>query len=143
MRAGLAFADIIKVSDDEVELLTGRRDYLAGASALVDTGAKLALVTAGEQGTWYASASGDAGHVPSIKVDAIDTTGAGDTFLGALLSELLDCGAAMEQLSSEKLREIIRFANAAGALCTTGRGAIASMPKREQILDCLEGEEEG
>lgn len=143
MRTGLAFADIVKVSDEEVELLTGHKDYLAGARALVDTGAKLALVTAGEQGTWYASASGDAGHVPSITVNAIDTTGAGDTFLGALLSELLDCGESLEQLSAEKLREIIRFANAAGALCTTGRGAIASMPKREQILHCLEGEEKG
>lgn len=143
MRAGLAFADVVKVSDNEVELLTDRRDYLAGARALVDTGAKLALVTAGEQGAWYASASGEAGHVPSVMVNAIDTTGAGDTFLGALLSELLDCNETLEQLSAKKLREIIRFANAAGALCTTGRGAIASMPKREQILDCLKGEEEG
>lgn len=143
MRSGLAYADVVKVSDDEVALLTGCTDFLAGAKALVDGGTKLALVTAGELGTWYASASGGAGHVPSIRVQTVDTTGAGDTFLGALLGGLLDCGEALERIPDETLRGLIRFANAAGALCTTGRGAIASMPKREHILKCLESENAG
>lgn len=143
MLTGLAFADIVKVSDDEVELLTGCRDFSEGARSLVSGGAKLALVTAGEQGTWYASVSGIEGHIPSIKVDAVDTTGAGDTFLGALLSGLLDYGRDLEGIPEQKLRRIIRFANVAGALCATGRGAIASMPNREQILEQLEREAEG
>ena len=143
MLAGLAFADVGKVSDDEVELLTGCRDFSEGARSLVSGGAKLALVTAGEQGTWYASVSGIEGHIPSIKVDAVDTTGAGDTFLGALLSGLLDYGRDLEGIPEQKLRRIIRFANVAGALCATGRGAIASMPNREQILEQLEREAEG
>lgn len=143
MRSGLAFADVVKVSDDEVELLTGCSDFLEGARALVDGGAKLALVTAGSQGTWYASVSGNEGHIPSVKVDVVDTTGAGDTFLGALLSGLLDCGRNLEEIPEQELRQTIRFANAAGALCTTGRGAIASMPKRERILECLKSEGEG
>lgn len=140
MRSGLAFADVVKVSDDEAELLTGCSDFLSGARALVAGGAKLALVTAGERGTWYASASGGEGHIPSVQVCAVDTTGAGDTFLGALLNGLLDYNGALECISEEALRDIIRFANAAGALCTTGRGAIASMPRREQILECLRTE---
>lgn len=140
MRSGLAFADVVKVSDDEVELLTGCSNFMAGARALVAGGAKLALVTAGDQGTWYASVSGSEGHIPSIKVDAVDTTGAGDTFLGALLSGLLDCGGDPEGIPEQELRRIIRFANVAGALCTTGRGAIASMPKLEQISERLKSE---
>lgn len=139
MRSGLAFADIVKVSDEEVELLTGQTDFAAGAQALVDGGAKLALVTAGERGCWYAAACG-AGYVPSIRVDAVDTTGAGDTFLGALLSGVLDCGCPVEDIVEDKLREIIRFANVAGALCTAGRGAIAAMPSREQVLERLKSE---
>ena len=143
MRSGLAFADVVKVSDGEVELLTGCGDFLAGARALVASGAKLALVTAGDQGTWYACVSGAEGHVPSIKVDAVDTTGAGDTFLGALLGGLLDCGQPLEEIQDVALRNIIRFANVAGALCATGRGAIASMPQRERIEERLKSEEEG
>lgn len=138
MRSGLMYADVVKVSDDEVELLTGCSDFLSGAKALVDRGAKLSFVTAGEQGTWYASSFGGEGHIPSVRVRTVDTTGAGDTFLGALLSGLLDCGKVLECLSDEELQNIIRFANVAGALCTTGRGAIASMPKKEQILNYLE-----
>ena len=142
MRSGLAFADVVKVSDDEVELLTGCGDYLEGARTLVAGGAKLAFVTAGDQGTWYASMSGSEGHIPSIKVDAVDTTGAGDTFLGALLSELLDCGRNLEEIQEQELQRIICFANVAGALCATGRGAIVSMPGREQILEQLKRERE-
>lgn len=137
MRAGLTFADVVKVSDDEVELLTGETDFLSGARALVRGGAKLALVTAGERGTWYAACGGAAGHVPSIPVQAVDTTGAGDTFLGALLSGILEAEQPLETMEDERLRQLIRFANVAGALCTTGRGAIASMPDRETIQHVL------
>lgn len=143
MHSGLAFADVVKVSNDEVELLTGCGGFLEGARALVAGGAKLALVTAGDQGTWYASVSGGEGHIPSVKVDAVDTTGAGDTFLGALLGGLLECGRDLEGIPEQELRQIIRFANVAGALCATGRGAIASMPKRDQILERLKSEGEG
>ena len=78
-----------------------------------------------------------------MNVVAVDTTGAGDTFLGALLGGLLDCGQPLEELNDMALRNIIRFANVAGALCATGRGAIASMPQREQIEERLKSEEEG
>ena len=141
MRSGLKYADIVKASDDEMKLLTGKDDYLEGAKALVAEGAKLGLVTAGNRGTWYASASGCGGHIPAFRVETVDTTGAGDTFLGALLSCVLDRAEPLETLGEEELRSILRFANAAGALCTTGMGAIASMPTREQIDKCLRSEE--
>ena len=60
--------------------------------------------------------------------------------MGALLSGVLDCGCPVEDITEGKLREIIRFANVAGALCTAGRGAIAAMPSREQVLERLKSE---
>lgn len=137
MRSGLEYADIVKVSDDEVELLTGKAGFQQGAEELVRNGAKLALVTAGEHGAWYASASGFCGHIPSFKVNVVDTTGAGDTFLGALLNKLLNQKNGLENISEATLQESIRFASAAGALCTTGFGAIASMPTKRQIEEFL------
>lgn len=133
MKAGLAFADVVKVSDEESEFLTGTADKLSAARELLAAGAKIVLVTAGADGTWYAAAAGQEGHVPSLPVNAVDTTGAGDTFLGAFLSRLLDMERPVEVLRGEELEELIRFANAAGALCTTGKGAIESMPRLEEI----------
>lgn len=143
MRSGLAYAHVVKVSDDEVLLMTGESDFLRGAQALVRGGAQLALVTAGAQGAWYAAASGCCGHVPSLRVRAVDTTGAGDTFLGALLSCLLDRPAGLEAMEDGELRGMVRFACAAGALCTTGMGAISSMPDRRRIEERLKSEEQG
>ena len=137
MRSGLEYADIVKVSDDEVELLTGKAGFQQGAEELVRNGAKLAIVTAGEHGAWYASVSGFCGHIPSFKVNVVDTTGAGDTFLGALLNKVLEQENRLENISETALQESIRFANAAGALCTTGFGAIASMPSEQQIEEFL------
>lgn len=137
MRSGLEYADIVKGSDDEIELLTETDDLLSGAEALVKGGAKIALVTAGAKGTWYASAYGHSGQVPSFPVQTVDTTGAGDTFLGAFLSKLLDRTQPLELITEAELNDYIRFANAAGALCTAGFGAMPSMPTEEQIHDLL------
>lgn len=137
MRAGLEYADIVKVSDNEVELLTGEHDFQRGASSLIRNGAKLALVTAGANGTWYASASGHCGHIPSYKVEVVDTTGAGDTFLGALLSQILDKNIPLNNMSETDIEEAIRFSNVAGALSTTKLGAIPAMPAKKEIEDFL------
>lgn len=138
MRSGLEYADIVKVSDDEIALLTDTEDLLRGAEVLVKGGAKLALVTAGAKGCWYISAYGHSGHVPSFSVQTVDTTGAGDTFLGAFLSQLLNWAQPLERITDAELNATIRFANAAGALCATGFGAVPSMPTEAQIKKILE-----
>lgn len=140
MRQGLQYADIVKVSDNELPLLTDESDFTKGARWLVANGAKLALVTAGEQGTWYAAADCE-GHIPSFTVPTVDTTGAGDTFLGALLYQLQRHDFPINGGREQTLVECIRFANAAGALCTTGYGAIASMPDEEKIINLLTKED--
>ena len=138
LRRGLALADIVKVSDEEAELLTGERDCARAANCLAQGGVKYAFVTAGNRGCWYA-AGGHSGYVPAFSVETVDTTGAGDSFMGAALHCLLSLPE--EELlrpGAEMLEKTVRFASAAGALCTTGYGSIASMPGERQIRQLLD-----
>ena len=91
---------------------------------------KLLIVTEGAHGARYYTPD-FAGKVAGFAVDAIDTTGAGDAFVAGLLSKLAQDRAILN--NEAKLRAAIRFANGAGALTTTGRGAIPSLPFEEQI----------
>ena len=97
-------------------------------------GAALVLVTLGPRGAYYRAAAGR-GLLPACEVDTVDTTGAGDAFLGALLSCL--AGKTLEELRilpQAQWERIVAFANAAGSLTTAAKGAIPAMPAREQIL---------
>jgi fructokinase len=136
MRSMLDIADIIKISDNELELIYGEKDYIKGAQRLIENGASFAFVTAGADGCYYAAKNGERGHVPGFSAKVVDTTGAGDTFCGAALSCLLECNFAPKPGMLEK---IVRFANAAGALNTTKRGAIPAMPTRAEV-EQLSGE---
>lgn len=132
MRAVLPYVDIIKLSDEETELLTGHTDCRNAAMHLVDSGIKIAAVTRGEAGALVATKDG-CEEVPGFPVGAVDTTGAGDAFWGAFLFSLgrLDCST--EEINISQAREITRFANAAAALCVTKRGAIPAMPQLDEI----------
>lgn len=141
MAQGLAYARIVKVSDEEALLLTGEREPGAAAQALRQLGPELVLVTAGGDGAWYAG-EGFSGHVPAFHVPVVDTTGAGDTFLGAFLHALLrHPGDPLRELDEPFVRGAVTYASAAGALCTTDYGAIAAMPAEKQIQTLLTGEE--
>ena len=122
-------ADMIKISDEELEFLTGE-DSDASAQSLLFDGLKLLIVTEGPDGARYYTPE-FAGKVAGFDVEAIDTTGAGDAFVSGLLSKLASDKAILND--EDKLQEAIRFANAAGALTTTGRGAIPSLPQIAQI----------
>ena len=130
----ISCSDIVKISDNEIEMLTGNRDYLSGAGQLIDRGVKFAFVTLGPDGCCYAASDGSSGYVPGFKVNAVDTTGAGDTFTGSVLSRLIDCDF---NPSGSELEDIVRFANAAGAINATRRGAIAGMPAYEEIISMM------
>ena len=125
-------ADIVKYSEDELELFTGKKG-LEGISKVARPD-KLVCVTLGSKGSAYAIGNRVC-TVESIKVKPVDTTGAGDAFYGALLSRL--DGKDFVSLSEKELREIFRFANVAGALATTARGALNSLPTKEQIEKLL------
>ena len=130
---GVKLADILKVSDEECRMLSGKDDLAEGAEYLCKNfGPKMVFVTLGPKGSAFLF-KGCYKQQPTFDVKTIDTTGAGDTFLGTILYCLLRSGKTLAALSVPELEQFMRFANAAGSLVTTKMGAILSMPTLEQI----------
>ena len=134
---GLSRCDILKIADNELEFMTGETDFDRGAAALKKRYPNIRLlnVTAGAEGSY--SYYGDLRvFVPGFCLGGtIETTGAGDTFCACVLNYVLENG--IEELEEDRLGDMLRFANAAAYLVTTKKGAIRSMPEREQVLAIL------
>ena len=131
MRYGFQYCDLLKISDNEIQFYTGKEDYDEGIKALLEEfDIPLILLTMGKDGS-RAYYKGRRIEVPGCKVDAIETTGAGDTFCGTSISYILDHG--IDNLSDEELKEMLTKANVAAAIITTRKGAIRSMPDVEEI----------
>lgn len=126
--AALPLADVVKVSDEEGEFLFGVRTPEAVAERLMSAGPRLAVVTLGANGGYLATQAGGV-MVPGYRVDAVDTTGAGDGFVAGLLSGLLARGGTLPDDPAE-LERLGRFGNAVGALTCTKKGAIPALPTR-------------
>lgn len=138
MRGMLPLSNMVKVSEEEMVLLTGQNDCRAGARAILELGPCIVLVTMGEKGSFFSTAAAS-GFVPAAPVQAVDTTGAGDAFLGALLAYIRDKKAEeLAGMPAAAWREALCFANAAGGLTTTRRGAIPAMPDRSEIEQCMQ-----
>ena len=130
MKAPLDLVDILKVSDEELPLLTGTTDCEAGTAQLAAHGIGLIFVTLGPDGVFYRM--GDkTGHVAGVPCKVGDTNGAGDTFFGAALSKL--CKEDLPALTVEKLEGILAFANKAASITTSRRGAIPAMPTLAEV----------
>ncbi|KAI3835037.1 hypothetical protein MKX03_010737 [Papaver bracteatum] len=119
-------ADVVMVSDDEVEFLTqGDAADEKNVLSLWYDGWKFLLVTDGEKGCRYFTKN-FRGAVKGFPVNAVDTTGAGDAFVGSLLYCASKDSSTLQD--KNKLREALRMANACGAICTTRKGAIPALP---------------
>ncbi|PKA54752.1 Fructokinase-2 [Apostasia shenzhenica] len=129
-------ADVIKISDVELEFLTGK-DSMEDEVALTlwRPSLKLLLVTLGERGCKYYTKD-FRGAVDAFIVEQVDTTGAGDAFVGALLCKLVDDLSILQD--EKRLREALRFANASGAITTTKKGAIPALPSLTEALALVE-----
>lgn len=127
----MQLADVVKVSDDEARWLSGRDDLDRALEALWMPSNILLVITLGAEGCRFRHVSGS-GEIPGIPAAAVDTTGAGDSFVAGLLSSLLDAGGHPERLSTQQVRASLAFANACGAITTTMPGAIPSLPTRLQ-----------
>lgn len=138
MRAVLPYMDIVKCSDEEMEVLTGKTDPEAAVRHLVDMGIPCAVVTLGADGALVGTREGTR-HVPGFTSRAVDTTGAGDSFWGGVLTRMSETGTRPEEMSLDTLAEFARFGNAAASLCVEKRGAIPAMPSREQVFARLGG----
>ena len=132
---GLQYADVVKISDEEVEFLFGL-DPKAGAEHILQRyGVKLVFVTCGADGCVFQNKT-CSGHVPGLSgISVVDTTGAGDIFGGSAVSQLLKYEKAPEVLNEDELRQIVRFACTAAGLSTTKPGGISSVPALEQVLE--------
>ena len=134
---GLAHCDILKIADNELGFMTGETDFDKGAANLRERYPNIRLlnVTAGPEGS-YSYYNGLRVFRPSLKLGGvIETTGAGDTFCACVLNFVLERG--LEGLTEKDLGDMLFFANAAAYLVTTRKGAIRSMPEREQVENLL------
>ena len=132
MRSPLPLVDVLKVSDEELPLLTGTEDLEAGTALLAEKGISLILVTLGPKGAFYRF-RGQTGLVPGVPCKVGDTNGAGDTFFGAALSQLARLDS-LDALTVPELERIVALANKAASITTSRHGAIPAMPTLEEVL---------
>lgn len=135
MRSLIGLADIMKVSDEELTLLTGEPDLEAGARQLLGQGVSIVVVTMGAKGCGVFT-PGYTLRKNTYDTKVKDTTGSGDSFFGALLAQVVKSGKKPEDLTEGELAEFVDFANAAGATCATKMGAIPALPNTEAIEVC-------
>ena len=133
MIKGAAYADLVKVSEEELLLLTGTADCPEGCRRLHDMGVKCVTVTLGDQGAFF-SYAGDRGLVPAFKTNVLDTTGAGDAFFGTFVHQVIHCGQSIDHIKPDSMRDFVQTANIAASLCIEGYGGIPSMPDRNALM---------
>ena len=134
---GLERCDVLKIADNEIEFMTGETDFDKGAAILKERFPNIRLlnVTAGGDGS-HSFYNGRHVFVPACKLGGvIETTGAGDTFCASVLNFVLENG--LDDLTDDDLTAMLRFANTAAYIVTTKKGAIRSMPDREQVEELL------
>jgi len=136
---GFPHADFAKVSEEEWEFITGTRDLYAGAKKIMAKGVKLLVISQGEHGATFYHRAGSR-HVPGYEIELVEATGSGDGFVASILVDLvaqIDNGVQIDQLDADDLFDIIRRANAVGALTATRYGAIPGLPTIQELEEFL------
>ncbi len=138
MLYGLRKADIVKISDEEVDFLFGKEPPNGAHHILDSFGAKLVYVTMGKRGCYFSNGTAS-GFVENIDPGqkTVDTTGAGDIFGGSAMAGVLRAGKPVQQLNEAELTKIVRFACAAASLSTVRYGGITSVPDEKEVLALL------
>jgi len=137
--AAIELCDVIKISEVELEFITGTDDLVRGSAEILAKGPELVSVTLGGEGCYFDNGKAR-GHLPGFRVPVEETTGCGDAFVAATLVGLLEHmqdGREPGDLDEDELSQIFTFANAAGALTATAKGAIPSLPPREEVEEFL------
>jgi fructokinase len=137
--AMIPHADLLKVNEVELELLTGSQDPAPGSQKLLALGPQLVVVTLGPNGSFFRSAAGGE-PVPTFVVKAVDATGCGDAFIAGLLCQLVTGGDWRTQLTPDRLRGILRYANAVGAITAQTVGVIPALPTGAQVEEFLKSQ---
>lgn len=132
---GLEYADIVKCTQEEMELITGTDSLSGGTGSILKYGPRLVFVTRGAESCYFNN--GDiAFEFPTFKVDCVDTTGAGDAFFGGVLVNIVERikeGLPVFSLDREEAVSIVRFACACGAITVTRKGVIPALPTKDEV----------
>ncbi len=130
-------ADIVKLSDEEFEFLTGTTDYKNDAKSFMKKyGISLLFVTLGPQGAFYCLEENQ-GILSTYDVKVIDTTGSGDSFMGACLVKISSLNKKIIEITKEEIEDIVDFANASGSMAATTKGGIPSIPTTDEVQKCM------
>jgi fructokinase len=134
---GLQYCDILKISDNEIQWLTGEEDYSDGVAWIRERfQIPLILVSMGKDGSRAYYGEQMVEVKPFLRDDTIETTGAGDTFCGCVLHYILEHG--IDGLREEQIKEMLTFANAAASIITTRKGALRVMPAEAEVKAFLD-----
>ena len=132
----ISLADLIKVNEHELVLLTGLSDPLEGGAQLLKRGGKLAAITFGVKGSYYYSPKYN-GFVPPFPVKTVDAIGCGDAFIAGLLSFLVNVSDKSINIDEKVILEAFTYANAVGAITALTRGVIPALPTSDQVQEFL------
>ena len=138
MRSVLSYVDVMKLSDEETELLTGISEPEMAAKKLLENGIAIVAVTLGADGALICTKEG-CEHVKGYQVQMVDTTGAGDSFWGGFLTQLLESGKMPSEVSLKEAAAFADYGNAVASLCVEKRGAIPAMPTKAEVEKRMKG----
>jgi fructokinase len=140
VESGLELADIVKLTDEELEFVTGTAHLQRGTNILLKYGPRMIIVTRGSRSSYLNN--GDlAFETPPFQVEAVDSTGAGDAFVASVLLwsvERLRSDLPVFTANRADLQQMMRFANACGALTVTRKGVIPALPTKEEVERFME-----
>ena len=128
--------DLLKVNEVELEILTGSAGPNTASRELLALGPDLCVVTLGPDGSSFHVGEGGE-YVPPFRVKTVDATGCGDAFVAGLIWQLIGRGDWREQLTVARMREVLRYANAVGALTSLTLGVIPALPTADQVEEFL------
>ena len=135
---GLGQCHILKISDNEIQWLTGKNDYTEAVKWIREKyDIPLILVSMGKEGSRAYYQDRMVEKAPFINENTIETTGAGDTFCACVLHYI--CKHELENLTEKNLKEMLTYANAAASIITTRKGALRVMPRPEEIEALIAG----
>lgn len=134
MRLGLDYAHIVKISEEEMDTVLNEGETIEELFVTFPQ-IKLVLLTHGAGGSTVYTPKGKIARIAGFKVNSVDTTGAGDSFMAGILVGVLEQIGDSGDFNQLDYKKLLRFANASGALATTGRGAIPSLPTRKVVED--------
>ena len=134
---GLHQADIVKISDEEIEFLWGISPEAGAQKLLTEYGVRLVYATLGPKGCYVANRNGSAQVASPSGIHVVDTTGAGDIFGGSAMSQFLRLNKAPEDLTVEEMTAVTRFACCAASLSTQTHGGITSVVPEENVRAIL------